>query len=83
FSFNLCVMFKYLSLEYRLYACSKNVSQALILNENHHFAKGSSYFEKPMTCLYRLSGAAYMSLILKTAKGNYSGRQGTAKRYSA
>ena len=41
FSFNLCVMLKFLSSVYQLYACGKNFSHALNLNENHHFAKGS------------------------------------------
>jgi hypothetical protein len=41
FTFNLYVMFKFLSTEYRLYACGKNFSHGLTLNENHHFAKGS------------------------------------------
>jgi len=34
-------MLKFLSSEYQLYACGKNFSHALTLNENHHFAKGS------------------------------------------
>jgi hypothetical protein len=34
-------MLNFLSSEYQLYACGKNFSQALTLNENHHFAKGS------------------------------------------
>jgi hypothetical protein len=34
-------MLKFLSSEYQLYACGKNFSQALTLNENHPFAKGS------------------------------------------
>jgi len=42
FSFILCVMLKYLSSEYQFYASGKYFSHALTLNENHHFAKGSS-----------------------------------------
>jgi hypothetical protein len=39
--FNLYVMLKCLSSEYQLYACGKNYSPALTLNQNNHFAKGS------------------------------------------
>jgi hypothetical protein len=35
-------MLKFLSSEYQLYACGKNFSHALTLNENHPFAKGSN-----------------------------------------
>jgi hypothetical protein len=35
-------MLKFLSSEYQLYACGKNFSHALTLNENHHSAKGST-----------------------------------------
>jgi len=35
-------MLKYLSSEYQFYASGKYFSHALTLNENHHFAKGSS-----------------------------------------
>jgi hypothetical protein len=34
-------MLKFLSSEYQIYACGKNFSRVLTLNENHHFAKGS------------------------------------------
>ena len=40
-SLNLYVMLKFLSSAYQLYACGKNFSHALTLNENHHFAKDS------------------------------------------
>jgi hypothetical protein len=43
-------MLKFLSSEYRLYACGKNFSHALILNKNHHFAKGSVDIEKINCC---------------------------------
>jgi len=37
-------MIKFLSSEYQLYACGKNYSHALILNQNHDFLEeGSSY----------------------------------------
>jgi len=42
FSLSLYVMLTFLSSEYQLYACGKNFSHALMLNENHHFAKGST-----------------------------------------
>jgi hypothetical protein len=37
-------MLNFLSSEYQLYACGKNSSHALTLNQNHHFAKGSYVF---------------------------------------
>jgi len=39
----LCVMVKSLSTEYQLYDCDKNFSHVLILDENIHFTKGSTF----------------------------------------
>jgi len=59
-------MLKFLSSEYQLYACGKNLSHALTLNENHHFAKGSNnqkfgFPERPRWYLRRTENTTFQN----------------------